>query len=150
MVIHSATHLFHEGELGNGLRDLFDLEALVLEFSERSPDFVVRLNERALEIGLDRPLRLAFRYMSSVLGADFPAVPRAAEVSDAAADRRLDPFYLRALKPDHPLCGDLPTTLARFGLYLRGHYLRMPPSLLARHLARKAVMRTYKNGSRAT
>ena len=29
MVIHSATHLFHESELQNGLRDLFDLDALL-------------------------------------------------------------------------------------------------------------------------
>ncbi|MBK7422847.1 MAG: nucleotidyltransferase family protein [Propionivibrio sp.] len=29
MLLHSATHLFHEGGLENGLRDLFDLDSLV-------------------------------------------------------------------------------------------------------------------------
>ena len=40
LVIHSATHLFHEGELRNGLRDLLDLQSLISEFCEREPGFV--------------------------------------------------------------------------------------------------------------
>jgi len=49
-------------------------------------------------------------------------------------------MYRRALRPDHESLSDRWTALARAGLYVRGHWLRMPPWLLAGHLARKAVM----------
>ncbi len=39
MVLHSATHLFHEGELDKGLRDLVDIDLLLRDFSEQSAGF---------------------------------------------------------------------------------------------------------------
>jgi hypothetical protein len=33
MVLHSATHLFYDGELNHGLRDLVDLDDLLRHFS---------------------------------------------------------------------------------------------------------------------
>ncbi|MDX1580844.1 MAG: hypothetical protein R3360_04385, partial [Alphaproteobacteria bacterium] len=44
-----------------------------------------------------------------------------------------------ALLPD-PESGRRRGNAARFALYLRSHWLRMPPGLLARHLATKTVM----------
>lgn len=35
IVLHSAAHLFHEGEWGSGLRDLVDLHALLGEFFKK-------------------------------------------------------------------------------------------------------------------
>ncbi len=32
MILHSATHLFHEGEFDNALRDLADLDALLKQY----------------------------------------------------------------------------------------------------------------------
>lgn len=153
MVIHSATHLFHEGELQNGLRDLFDLDALLNELSGRQPDFWPALTERARMLGLAWPLHLALRYTQAMLGTQVPE-HACASVAQAAglngvSQRLLDAMYLRALKPDHTLCSDLPTGLARAGLYLRGHYLRMPVRLLALHLGRKSVLRLFKNTSRS-
>ncbi len=153
MVIHSATHLFHEGELQNGLRDLFDLDALLNELSGRQPDFWHALSDRARVLGLSWPLHLALRYTNAMLGTKVPehacaSVAQAADLSKVS-QRLLDAMYLRALKPDHPLCSDLPTGLARAAIYLRSHYLRMPVGLLAVHLGRKSVMRLFKNTSRS-
>jgi len=39
MLLHSIVHLFHEAELDHGLRDLFDIHRLVLEFSQEN-DFL--------------------------------------------------------------------------------------------------------------
>ncbi|MCL2635919.1 MAG: nucleotidyltransferase family protein, partial [Betaproteobacteria bacterium] len=52
MVIHSVTHLFHESELQNGLRDLFDLDSLLGEFSAANADFWDQLLARATALGL--------------------------------------------------------------------------------------------------
>lgn len=153
MVIHSATHLFHEGELQNGLRDLFDLDALLNEFSERQPGFWRELAERAKVLGLAWPLHLALRYAKAILGTDVPesaceSIADTAEIGPVS-QWLFDAMYLRAFKPDHPLCSDFPTDVARSAIYLRSHHLRMPVGLLAVHLGRKSVMRLFKNTSRS-
>jgi hypothetical protein len=47
----------------------------------------------------------------------------------------------RALLPEPDDEARWGTWLARGLLFVRGHWLRMPPLLLTRHLARKAVRR---------
>jgi hypothetical protein len=153
MIIHSATHLFHEGELQNGLRDLFDLDALIRELSLDQADFWSILTARARTLGLAWPLHLALRYAQSMLGTEVPnevcgELARASKLG-GSAQRILDAMYSRALKPDHSLCDDLSTQVARVGIYLRSHYLRMPIGLLSRHLGRKTAMRLFKNTSRS-
>lgn len=153
MVIHSATHLFHEGELQNGLRDLLDLDALLTEFSARDAGFWDELLARSQVLGLVWPLHLALRYTKALLGTEMPAhvvsaVAKGAGIG-AVLQRMLDSMYLRGLMPDHPLCTNFSTNIARFALYLRSHYLRMPVGLLAIHLGRKAIMRLFKNTSRS-
>jgi hypothetical protein len=153
MVIHSATHLFHEGELQNGLRDLFDLDALVREFSFDQPRFWQNLTARAQMLGLAWPLHLALRYAKAILGTEVPdgvgVTLSAVAGINPVFQRLLDAMYLRALKPDHPLCDDFRTQLARISIYLRSHYLRMPLGLLTLHLGRKSVLRLFKNTSRS-
>lgn len=142
MVLHSATHLFHDGELDNGLRDLTDLDALLRECS-REPGFWLRLPARAAELDLLRPLFYALRYTRRILGTPVPAV---AELLTKNKPPRLllalmDAIFLRALRPDHPSAADAWTPTARKLLYLRSHWLRMPPLLLAWHLTVKALRR---------
>lgn len=141
MVLHSATHLFHEGELHHGLRDLFDLDSLLRHFETRVPTFWEVLLGRAGELDLLRPLYYALRYTHCVLGTPVPA--------STLSDPRLQPpprlklaymdaLFLRAFKPPHPSCEDWASPLARFGLYVRGHWLRMPLHQLLPHLLHQA------------
>ncbi len=142
MVLHSACHLFHEGELDNGLRDLVDLDGLLRHFGG-TPDFWDRLETRAGALHLERPLRYALRMCELMLGTPFPR-PLLDNHAPWPADfreRMLEQLYLRGLRPNHPLAGDRWTPLARWLLYVRGHWLRMPPHLLAAHLSRKAWLR---------
>jgi hypothetical protein len=142
MVLHSAAHLFHEGELEMGFRGLVDLDALLREFAQ-SPDFWNSLLQRASELDLEWPLFQALRYTGRVW--ETPVPPRVIEPLQerlGAAPWRLrlmDALYLRALRPDHALASDGWTPLARWALYLRGHWLRMPPGLLVVHLLRKLL-----------
>ena len=52
----------------------------------------------------------------------------------------MDALFERALLPMHASCDDAFTASARFALYVRGNWLRMPPLMLARHLFHKAFL----------
>lgn len=141
MVLHSATHLFHDGELEHGLRDLVDLDALLRHFSKDEKFWDVLL-ERAVEMELIRPLYYALRYTRATLNTPIPAVVLKA-VSELGRPTfiaaLMDALFERALMPDHPSCNDRFTALARSLLYIRAHYLRMPIHLLLPHLLHKAL-----------
>ncbi|MFZ0258269.1 MAG: nucleotidyltransferase family protein [Gammaproteobacteria bacterium] len=148
MVLHSAVHLFYsDGEFEQGLRDLTDLSALLRHFSEHETGFWSKLIERAQELGLTRPLHYALRYTSKLLGTTIPATISSQAATNSpprlAAQWR-DQLFLRALKPAHPSCADWATDSARWLLYVRSHYLRMPLRLLLPHLIRKAVRRRFR------
>lgn len=143
MFLHSATHLFHEGEFEKGLRDLFDLDSLLREFGGKD-EFWEKLVPRALELGLERPLFYAVRYTNMILGTPIPiAVLKAAMVATPGRGplNIMDFCYMRALRPVHASTDVTGSRLARFALYLRSHWLRMPLHLLVYHLGRKALSR---------
>lgn len=135
MVLHSATHLFLNEEWSNALRDLADLDSLLRHFGGKT-GFWEELAPRAFELDLARPLYYALRYTSRILETPVPAEAlRAAQGArpPPPLSRLMDALFLRALEPDSPL--------ARRALYVRAHWLRMTPLLLARHLTIKALRR---------
>lgn len=143
LLLHSASHLFHEGELGNGLRDLFDLDGLMRHFG-RDPAFWQQLPARAQSLGLQRPLYYALRYSAAMLGTPIPAqVQQAVAAAAPMAPLRalMDFAYRRALLPLHASCDRRGTAAARFMLYVRSHWLRMPVPLLLLHFTRKLLLR---------
>jgi len=147
MVLHSATHLFHDGELEHGLRDLTDLDSLLRHFG-RNQAFWAELVERAGELNLMRPLYYALRYTHSILGTPIPGtVQQSARAGRPGwfAPALMDTVFTRALAPGHPSCNTLFTGLARWFLYVRSHYLRMPLHLLIPHLIRKATIRVHRS-----
>jgi hypothetical protein len=151
MVLHSAVHLFSDGEFNHGLRDLFDIHRLLVQFGAQS-NFWPGLAARARELELARPLFYALRYAVRLLGTPVPD----AVLRDAAAARPnpvllalMDRLFLRGLMPAHPSCADGLTAVALTMLYVRGNWLRMPPLLLSRHLFHKAFIspRTEQAGA---
>lgn len=150
MVLHSATHLFHDGELEHGLRDLVDLDGLLRHFS-KDEDFWGQLIERAVEMDLSRPLYYALRYTQQMLHTPVPDVANKASEAigkpPAYLAGLMDALFDRALMPDHPSCDDAFTPLARWVLYIRSHYLRMPFHLLIPHLVRKAIKKRFGSSS---
>ncbi|WP_116364745.1 nucleotidyltransferase domain-containing protein [Parahaliea mediterranea] len=144
MVLHSAAHLFHEGEFGHGLRDLLDLDGLLRHFAEQGGEgFYARLTDRARHMGLQRPLYYACVHATRVLGTPLPpALVRGLRPRGLAALKApfMDFLFRRAFTPDHSSCRLPLTGFALFCLYVRSHYLRMPLHLLLPHLLRKAWM----------
>jgi hypothetical protein len=145
MVLHSAVHLFQEGEFSHGLRDLLDLKDLVAHFAQQT-DFWQRLLDRADELHLQIPLFHALFHIRRLLGYAAPAQwsTRIDKLAPPVSARLPMSWLLGlALRPDHPSCDTRWTGLARWLLYVRSHALRMPLHLVVPHLIRKAWMRHF-------
>ncbi|MES2960110.1 MAG: nucleotidyltransferase family protein [Pseudomonadota bacterium] len=141
LVLHSMTHLFHNEELSHGLRDLSDLDLLLRHFGADTA-FWPQLVARARELDLARPLHYGLRHVHRVLGTPVPqeTLASAAHAAPGALlSRLMDRLWSRALRTPHPSAADIGTAPALFALYVRAHWLRMPPGLLVRHLAIKAT-----------
>lgn len=142
MVLHSAAHLFC-GELEHGLRDLADLNDLFSHFG-RDGKFWDVLLARAKELDLLLPLYYALRYTRQMLATPVPewVEERAGNGAGSAIRMRLmDALFGRALMPDHDSCRLPFDGAARWLLYVRAHYMRMPLRLLVPHLVHKAARR---------
>lgn len=145
MVLHSAAHLYQEGEFDHGLRDLLDLNDLLLHF-EVEPEFWPRLLDRAQELGLGEPLWMLLEQRRRLLGASPPEEALAgldALRPDWARRTLVMPMLTRALRPHHPAVDTWASELSRSMLYIRSHRLRMPLRLLIPHLLRKAWMARF-------
>jgi hypothetical protein len=142
MVLHSAVHLFNDGEFHRALRDLDDITSLLRHFAAE-PGFAARLVERAVALDLVRPLYYALRYSRELLDgplpetllADAPGVPSPALLTV------MDALFRRVLRSPHPERQPAGAGLAGFLLYVRAHQLRMPMHMLIPHLIRKSYRR---------
>jgi hypothetical protein len=146
MALHVAVHLFQDGEIAGGLGDLIDFDELCRYFGGR-PGFWEQLVPAAVDLGLARPLLYALRYASLLLGTAVPAMvmTEAERFGKPPAPVRaaMDPLVCRALVPDLPEHQSPWQGAARLCLYIRSHWLRMPPLPLAAHLLRKAWMHSF-------
>lgn len=151
LVLHSATHLFHEGEWGHALRDLVDLDSL-MRHGMKHPDWWNVLLQRSRELGLTEPLGLALRYSAKLLHTPVPS-----ELLVATAPPRWtglghlqDMLFLRGFASAHPGCHLPGNALAAFVLFVRSHALRMPLHLLLPHLFYKAWMGLFPDTPKPT
>ncbi len=145
-ILHSATHLFHDGELPHGLRDLTDLD-LLLRDAAVDGTFWPRLTARADELQLGRSLFYALRYVRHFL--DTPVPDSVMSTMQACAPNRatlalMDRIFTRVLAPAHASCADAFTPAARLAAFVRAHWLRMPAHLLIPHLFHKAFISPYQ------
>jgi putative nucleotidyltransferase-like protein len=136
LVLHSSAHAFQDGDLVRGLRDLVDLDDLLRHFGVEA-DFWDRLVQRSQELDLTRPLYYALRYTSLILHTPVPAAV-------LEQTKRFAPARLAGLIMDRLVIHAVNDRLnggrrfihafSSWALYMRQHWLRMPPFLLARHL----------------
>jgi hypothetical protein len=101
---------------------------LLREFS-KEPDFWTRLSDRAACHGLLPAVRRAARLAADLYDTPVPDDWR----RGGAADRL---FKARLLARNG--WGQATRPALRLGFYIRSHWLRMPPLMLARHLWIKA------------
>jgi len=114
MLVHAAAHLFADGDLAGGMRNLWDVQCLVEQFGTGD------LDDRAAHHGLAPQVARALRLAAALYG-------------DGAALNPADRLYLRRLTARDGW-GRATRPAARLAFYVRSHWLRMPPAMLARHL----------------
>ncbi len=124
-IIHAVAHLLADGDLAGGLRNLWDIDRLIREFSAED-GFWEKLLDRArlhqVPKSLARTLRLTHHLY------DTPVHPGLAWKA-----RTGDVFYMgRLLARDG--WGRETRPILRLAFYVRSHWLRMPPLMLAKHL----------------
>jgi hypothetical protein len=121
MIIHAAAHMFADGDLAGGLRNLWDIDRLVREFERDG--FADRLSARAKIHGLERETCRGLRLSRCLFGTPTPVDPL----------RFVDRFFVARLTARDGW-GRETRPLLRLAFYIRSHWLRMPPLMLARHL----------------
>lgn len=132
LVLHAASHLLLNSEFDRGLRDLWDIDILMRHFGESAPDFGQAVLERADRVGLGRVVRQAFTLCTRLFGTPLP--------QRALNERGLVMKLLAAaIGTRHPDTSSSWQTLADQLLLYRELSLRLPPTLLARHLWHKAT-----------
>ncbi|WP_369412046.1 nucleotidyltransferase domain-containing protein [Hephaestia mangrovi] len=131
MICHAAAHLFADGDLAGGMRNLWDIDRLCREFGGRDEDFCLSVYERAHRHGLLTVVRRAFRLARQLYGT--PVRAYRSPIRVPLDDRLSDRLYRRRLFARNGW-GRPTRRGTRFAFYLRSHWLRMPPAMLARHL----------------
>lgn len=119
MICHAAAHLIADGDLAGGMRNLWDIHCLVEEFG------VEGLADRARYHGLGPAVARAIRLATALYGTDGGGAWGALSAADRLFLRRITARdgWGRTTRP-----------VTRLGFYIRSHWLRMPPAMLARHL----------------
>ncbi len=129
MVVHAAAHLFADGDLAGGLRNLWDIDRLLRQFAAADPGFWEVLDARSRRHELAGPVRRAVRLAHRLYATPVPASWLGWRPADG---------LFRARLVARNAWGQERRKLLRFAFYVRGHWLRMPPLMLARHLWTKA------------
>jgi hypothetical protein len=131
MLVHAAAHLFADGDLAGGLRNLWDIHCLFCEGVENDANYGLDLIEGAAHHGLYDAMALALRLSRHIFGTPVEAYGQPARLSLHIG--LWERFVLRRLlarddwgRPIRPA--------TRLAFYVRSHWLRMPPAMLARHL----------------
>jgi hypothetical protein len=131
IVIHAAAHLFADGDLSGGLRNLWDIDQLCREFRDRDDHFLLSLHEEAHGHGLGKAVNLALRLSHAIF--ETPLRAYASPIRVAYRSRPSDALF-RARLLTRTGWGQEGRPLLRLAFYVRSHLLRMPPLMLARHL----------------
>jgi hypothetical protein len=142
MVLHCAVHSL-AGEFTSGLRDLADLHDL-LEFYGKTSEFWDQLIIRSSLHGLDRILYYLLRYARHVFGTNIPNSVEVASQRHAPhmfVRTIMDLLVMSAVKPVTPGESHPSRAITSWLLFVRSHWLKMPPLLLARHLLTKTLYR---------
>jgi len=151
MVLHAMTHLMFGDDLADKLRELVDIDVLLRHFAEADDTFWQRLLVRAAKLDLRRPAYYALRYARKLLECPVPD-----STIDATKDWAppapviwlMDRLIPRALYPPHPDYPSRVTEFCRLLLFVRSHWIRMPPWLLAYHLGYKFYLTRIRRVAR--
>lgn len=151
MVLHAMTHLMFDGDLADKFRDLVDIDDLLRHFDRTEHEFWQRLLVSAEHLDLKRPAFYSVRYVKQLL--KYPVPEFVLEKIQywgppAPVVYLMDCLVPLALYPPHPDHHSHSVKISRFLLYIRSHWIRMPPWLLAYHLGYKFFVTRIRRSPR--
>ena len=150
-VLHAATHLFFDSDMDGRFRDLVDLHELLRAFGSNE-GFWRSLLSRARHHNLGRPLYYAFVTLQSLLKTEIPAETRR-EIERFRPPVPVDMWMTGTLNtlltPIDPEPWPPRHRMRLWLMFVRSHWLRMPPHLLLPHLARKSWRRVQPQPAEA-
>ena len=141
--LHAAVHLFFDSDFDGRFRDLVDLHELACAFGVE-PAFWHRLVLRARALNLGPPLHYAMESLADVLATPIPEEARrqaAAFAPPPPVSTWMRRTLATVLAPVDPEPWPPRHRVSLWLLYVRSHWLRMPPHRLAPYLVRKAIRR---------
>lgn len=143
IVLHAMVHLMFSSDLADQMRDLVDIHDLLGHFAKCNASFWEGFVSRTEELAFTRPAFYSLRYCSRLLKTPVP--DHVLNASRRWAPPRvavwlMDILVPHALYPPHPDVPNKLTRICRLFLYVRSHWIRMPPWLLAYHLSHKFVV----------
>ena len=144
MMLHSAVHLFHEGELEQGLRGLSDLDILFHHFEKSETNFSQQLVDLSEKTNQQQSLFFTWRYLTKIFNKKLPKVAQTFIISYQHQITNLstiDFIYTNLFTAHHGTTASWRFSLAVQLVYWRGHLLRMPLRLLIPHLLKKSWLR---------
>lgn len=140
--IHSATHLFTEGEFPHAIRDITDLIILYQELDgeEEAASALNLILERSNALGLNDYVHLALLFVLQNLS-------KASEYKQIESLVSKNPitFYITVpafkfvFTADSIVQGSFINNLGLFWLYMRSHLIKMPLHVLIPHICRKFI-----------
>lgn len=142
MLIHNAVHLYMNDELRGGLRDVVDFRDLLNHFRDADAAFERQLLDRATAMDCGRVMYYAVDTAVRLTGLQVSAglADGLARFAPAAPVRGLMRRLIdRVLAP--AVLGGRLNGVAGELLFIRSHWVRMPPAMLLRHLLHKALRR---------
>ncbi|GAA0865263.1 nucleotidyltransferase family protein [Sphingopyxis soli] len=125
MAVHCAAHMIADGDLQGGLRNLWDFHCLTRDFASADPGYWGKLDGRAAMHGLRGAAHRSARLARDIYGAVLPPGWDRHDPADLWFRRRL-------LARDD--WGRQTDFLLQQAFYIRSHWMRMPPLMLAKHL----------------
>lgn len=145
MFIHSAVHLLFNDELRGGIRDIVDMKSIA-EYAIKQSDsgsdntFWQRLEARSRELKVTRPVYYAVSTLSHFFEQHSQAITPFELHSPNILLKSIMEYSVRdTLAPD--INNAFKQGLPQLLLYIRSHWVRMPPLMLMKHLAYKAWVR---------
>ena len=142
MLLHNALHLYMNDELRGGLRDVVDFRDLLQHFETRNINIWEDLITRGEQLRCGRALYYAINTARRLAGLEVPGpvIHAVQRFAPTIVVRSLMAWLIdQALAPPRP--GLYRTAFASQLLFIRSHWIRMPPLMLAGHLLHKALKR---------
>jgi hypothetical protein len=140
-VLHSVIHLFMNEDFSSGLRDLFDIYILVKHYGDDTfwQDIYILAEKTQFVVELQyclKALQIIFNYeCPSLVSTKFTH-----SVLTYSQQHWAKHVFVNAILSQHPLVVTRKQRVADSLAYFRGHWVKMPLSVLFKHF----IVKTYK------